>query len=54
MITEILRTARLAELSAFGQIAEDRVRVIKRVEKLKDDPDTLEAAFQSSSKMLHG
>ena len=47
VITVILRTARLAELSAFGQIAEDRVKVIKRVEQLKDEPDTLEAAFQS-------
>jgi hypothetical protein len=46
VITAILKTARLAELSAFGRIAEDRVKVIKRVEQLKDDPDTLEAAFQ--------
>jgi hypothetical protein len=47
VITSILRTARIAELSAFGQIAEDRVSVIRRIELLKDDPDTLEAAFQS-------
>lgn len=46
VISVILRTARLAELSAFGHIAEERVKVIKRVEQLKDDPDTLEAAFQ--------
>ena len=45
-ITSILKTARIAELSSFGRIADDRIRVIKRVEKLKDDPKTLEAAFQ--------
>lgn len=45
-ITGILKTARIAELSSFGKIAEDRIRVIKRVEKLKDDSKTLEAAFQ--------
>ncbi|MCK4626424.1 MAG: ATP-binding protein [Phycisphaerae bacterium] len=47
VITGILKTARVAELAAFGQIAEDRIRVIKRIERLKDDPTTLEAAFQS-------
>jgi hypothetical protein len=46
VITSILKTARLAELAAFGQIADDRVRVIKTVETLKDDPTTLESAFQ--------
>jgi hypothetical protein len=45
-ITSILRTARIAELSAFGLIADERVRVISRVEELKDDPDTLESAMQ--------
>ena len=47
VITSILRTARIAELSAFGYIAEDRIKVIKRIEELKDDPDTLESAFQA-------
>jgi len=47
VITTILRTARIAELSAFGQIADDRIKVIKKIEQLKDDPATLEAAFQS-------
>lgn len=47
VVTDILRTARVAELAAFGRIAEDRVRVIERVEKLKDDPKTLESAFQT-------
>jgi hypothetical protein len=46
VITDILKTARTAELSSFGRIADDRVRVIKKVETLKDTPKTLEAAFQ--------
>lgn len=45
-VTELLKTAQIAELTAFGRIAQDRVRVIQRVEALKDDPDTLEDAFQ--------
>jgi hypothetical protein len=47
VITEILRTARVAELSSFGRIAHDRVKVIERVEHLKDDASTLEGAFQA-------
>lgn len=47
VVTIILKAARIAELSAFGIIAEDRVKVIKRVETLKDEPATLEAAFQN-------
>jgi hypothetical protein len=46
-VTSILKTARIAELSSFGRIADDRVRVIKRVEELKDDKTTLEEVFQS-------
>jgi hypothetical protein len=46
MITGILRTARVAELCAFGKIADDRINVIKTVERLKDDEKTLEEAFQ--------
>jgi len=46
VVTDILRTARIAELASFGRIAEDRIRVIERVEALKDDPNTLESAFQ--------
>ena len=42
----ILRTARLAELSSFGRIAQDRLNVIKRVEDLKNEPDTAEATLQ--------
>lgn len=45
-ITGILRTARIAELSSFGKIADNRVNVIKKIQELKDDPSTLEAAFQ--------
>ncbi|WP_434684584.1 ATP-binding protein [Pseudanabaena minima] len=47
VITEILKVARLAELSSFGRIADDRVKVINKVETLKDNADTLEAVFQS-------
>lgn len=45
-ISGILRTARVAQLASFGRIAEDRVKVIQRVEEIKDDPETVEAAFQ--------
>jgi hypothetical protein len=47
VVTEILKTARIAELASFGRIAEDRIRVIETVETLKDDPQTLESAFQT-------
>ena len=46
VVNEILRTARIAELSSFGRIADDRVKVIESLETLKDTPGTLEAAFQ--------
>jgi hypothetical protein len=46
-VTEILKTARIAELASFGRIAEDRIRVIERVEELKDEESTLESAFQT-------
>jgi Histidine kinase-, DNA gyrase B-, and HSP90-like ATPase len=46
VVTDILKTARIAELASFGRIAADRVRVIENVETLKDDPNTLESAFQ--------
>ena len=35
VITEILRTAHIAELSSFGQIADERVKVIGRVRNVK-------------------
>lgn len=46
VISQILETARVAQLAAFGRIADERVRIIQRVEELKDQPKTLEAAFQ--------
>ena len=41
-----LRTARIAELSSFGRIADDRLKVIHRLEELKDQPDTQEDSLQ--------
>jgi len=46
VINEILKRARIAELSSFGRIADERVRIIETVESLKDDQFTLEDAFQ--------
>ena len=55
VLTSILITARTAELSAFGKIAEDRIRVIKRVEELKDNKKTLERRFSENlSQVLPG
>ena len=48
VVTKILRTARVAELSSYGMIAERRVQVIERMMALKDVPDTLEQALQES------
>ena len=47
MVT-ILRTARVAELSSYGMIAEKRVKVIRRIMELKDNGETLEQALQDS------
>jgi hypothetical protein len=46
VITTILQYARVAELSSFGRIADDRLKVIGRIEEVKDDRATLEAVFQ--------
>ncbi|MDE0356990.1 MAG: ATP-binding protein [Gammaproteobacteria bacterium] len=46
VLGSFLRTARLAELSSFGRIAEDRLKVIDRLETLKDAADTKEDEFQ--------
>ena len=46
ILTSFLRTARLAELSSFGQIAEDRLKVLKRLEVLKDAEETNENDLQ--------
>jgi hypothetical protein len=45
-LTALLRVARVAELASFGRIADDRVRVIERVQALKDDGISLEPVFQ--------
>ena len=46
VLTSFLRTARLAELSSFGRIAEDRLKVIDRLEILKDADETDENDLQ--------
>jgi len=46
VITEVLKAARIAELSSFGRIADDRVKVIQTLESLKDEPKTIEDVFQ--------
>ena len=46
VISGILRTARIAELSSFGRIAEDRLRVIARLQHLKDEEETAEQKLQ--------
>lgn len=45
-VTTILHTARIAELSSFGRIAEDRIKVIDRLNSLTDDPATQESDLQ--------
>lgn len=46
MLVSLLRTARIAELASFGRIAEDRLKVISRLDGLKDRPETREAELQ--------
>ncbi len=46
VVSEVLKTARIAELASFGRIVDDRVRVIETIEKLKDDKTTQEAELQ--------
>lgn len=48
VMATILRTARVAELSSYGMIAEKRVQVIERIMELKDDGASLEQALQDS------
>lgn len=43
---KILESARVAELSSFGRIAEDRLGVIKRLGELRDDKKSGEVNFQ--------
>lgn len=46
VLGSFLRIARLAELSSFGRIAEDRLKVVERLEVLKDAEDTDEDDLQ--------
>ena len=46
VLGSFLRTARLAELSSFGRIAEDRLKVLKRLQVLKDASETDEDDLQ--------
>ena len=47
VLSSLLRTARIAELSSFGRIAEKRLKVIERLETLKDDANIKEDSFQN-------
>lgn len=47
VMATILRTARVAELSSYGMIAEKRVKVIERIIELKDQ-EALEQTLQDS------
>jgi Histidine kinase-, DNA gyrase B-, and HSP90-like ATPase len=46
VVSEVLKTARVAELASFGRIADERVRVIETLELLKDTAGTREGEFQ--------
>ena len=46
VLVSLLRTARIAELASFGRIAEDRLKVISRLDGLKDRSETQEADLQ--------
>ena len=45
-LTGFLKIARIAELSSLGQVAEQRVKIIARLEALKDAAGTTEAELQ--------
>lgn len=46
VLGNFMRTARIAELSSFGRIAEDRLKVIRRLMTLKDGEGTDEDSLQ--------
>lgn len=46
-VTQILRLAKVAELSSFGMIVHDRIEVMRKVEDLKDDSTTDELELQN-------
>lgn len=45
-LADCLRTARIAELSSFGQVAQERVRIIRQLESKLETPDTPEKDLQ--------
>lgn len=47
VLGSILKTARIAELSSFGRIAVDRLKIIERVKTLKNNPTTAEEQLQA-------
>lgn len=46
-ISALLKTARVAELSSYGRVAEDRIKVIEKLEQLTGEQSTEEADFQN-------
>lgn len=46
VLADILKAARLAEISSFGRIASDRVKVIQKLKQLKMEDDTDERSLQ--------
>lgn len=46
-VSTLLRTARIAELSSYGRVAENRIKVIEKLFRLKTDPEAVEADFQN-------
>ena len=46
MLADCLRTARIAELSSFGRVAQERVRIIQQLEEKLEAPDTPEKDLQ--------
>ena len=46
VLSGILRTARISELSSFGRIAEERLKVIGRLEEVKNRERTIEPDLQ--------
>ena len=46
VLSSILRTARISELSSFGRIAEKRLEVIDQLEETKDREEALESDLQ--------
>jgi len=45
-LASLLRTAKVAELTSYGKIAQKRVNIIQELEKLKDDETSMEGDLQ--------